>query len=115
MEAIYRTQRIWQNVFPTRTGKKIPINSQLDRITEQVDKVKADKLVGVKPILKALPSILDEDEEIMPRALDDVEKTTTLQILDDIEKELNSIKPITKEESNLEEEPEKEDESLENE
>ena len=46
-------------------GKKIPINSQLDRITEQVDKVKADKLVGVKPILKALPSILDEDEEIL--------------------------------------------------
>ena len=31
-----------------------------------------------------------------PQLLDDLEKTSTLQILDDIEKELNSIKPITK-------------------
>ena len=28
--------------------------------------------------------------------LDELEKTSTLQILDDIEKELNSIKPIAK-------------------
>ena len=31
-----------------------------------------------------------------PKILDDLEKTSTLQILDDIEKELNSIKPINK-------------------
>lgn len=31
-----------------------------------------------------------------PKVLDDLEKTSTLQILDDIEKELNSIKPISK-------------------
>ncbi len=31
-----------------------------------------------------------------PQMLDDLEKTSTLQILDDIEKELNSIKPISK-------------------
>ena len=29
--------------------------------------------------------------------MDDLEKTSTLKILDDIEKELNSIKPISKE------------------
>lgn len=75
-------------------------NSLDDLVSQHFDSVETEEL--------------DEDEEIMPRALDDVEKTTTLQILDDIEKELNSIKPITKEESNLEEEPEKEDDSLEN-
>ena len=32
-----------------------------------------------------------------PQLLDDIEKTSTLQILDDIEKELNSIKPMSRE------------------
>ena len=40
----------------------------------------------------------EEVEESKPVLLDDLEKTSTLQILDDIEKELNSIKPIKKEE-----------------
>ena len=31
------------------------------------------------------------------KVMDDLEKTSTLKILDDIEKELNSIKPISKE------------------
>lgn len=57
---------------------------------------------------------LEDEVENAPRALDDVEKTTTLQILDDIEKELNSIKPITEKEEDSEEETEKKDESLEN-
>lgn len=55
----------------------------------------------------------DDEEVVMPRALDEVEKTTTLQILDDIEKELNSIKPEPKEESILDEEINKGDDSLE--
>lgn len=51
----------------------------------------------------------DEDIEIdkvldnKPKMLDDLEKTSTLQILDDIERELNSIKPSTEEETPLEE------------
>ena len=45
--------------------------------------------------------------EKKPRKLDEIEKTSTLQFLDDIEKELNYIKPITKnreEEEAIEEE-----------
>lgn len=41
----------------------------------------------------------EEDDDVVVRrgkALEDLEKTSTLQILDDIEKELNSIKPISK-------------------
>ena len=38
--------------------------------------------------------------------LDDLEKTSTLQILDDIEKELNSIKPISKDVSIIDEDDE---------
>ena len=40
-----------------------------------------------------------EEKKQKPKALDEMEKTNTLQILDDIEKELNSIKPISKENS----------------
>lgn len=43
-----------------------------------------------------------------PRLLDDMEKTSTLQILDDIEKELNSIKPINKDIGNFGDEDMKE-------
>ena len=39
----------------------------------------------------------EEEENSKPVVLDELEKTSTLQILDDIEKELNSIKPINKE------------------
>lgn len=77
-------------------------NSLDDLVSQHFDSVEADEL--------------DEDEETVPRALDDVEKTTTLQILDDIEKELNSIKPVKKEDETLEDEDvsSKEDDSLEN-
>ena len=36
---------------------------------------------------------INEKNKTKPKALDELEKTSTLQILDDIEKELNSIKP----------------------
>ena len=51
---------------------------ELDRVVEEVIENKEDK-----PRTK-------------PQLLDDLEKTSTLQILDDIEKELNSIKPISR-------------------
>lgn len=53
---------------------------ELDRVVEEVIENKEDK-----PRTK-------------PQLLDDLEKTSTLQILDDIEKELNSIKPISRDE-----------------
>ncbi len=38
---------------------------------------------------------VDDSQQKKSRMLNELEKTSTLQILDDIEKELNSIKPIT--------------------
>ena len=49
---------------------------------------------------------MEKNEDVVVhrgRALEDLEKTSTLQILDDIEKELNSIKPISKNEEKNEE------------
>lgn len=57
-----------------------------------------------------LPIIEDnkQSEPVRPRLLDDMEKTSTLQILDDIEKELNSIKPISKDVKAIDEDEMKE-------
>lgn len=67
---------------------------ELDRVVEEVIENKEDK-----PRTK-------------PQLLDDLEKTSTLQILDDIEKELNSIKPVSKDvevEEEVEVKPTKDD------
>ena len=67
---------------------------ELDRVVEEVIENKEDK-----PRTK-------------PQLLDDLEKTSTLQILDDIEKELNSIKPISRDvevEEEVEVKPTKDD------
>ena len=58
-------------------------NASLDKVVEDVIEKKDD--LTKKSSVKSNPKILD-----------DLEKTSTLQILDDIEKELNSIKPINK-------------------
>ena len=56
-------------------------NNEIDSVIEEVvPEVKAEKV-----------------EKKKMRVMDDLEKTSTLKILDDIEKELNSIKPISKE------------------
>ena len=49
-----------------------------------------------KELDKVVDEVIEEKPRVKPQLLDDLEKTSTLQILDDIEKELNSIKPITK-------------------
>jgi hypothetical protein len=54
---------------------------ELDKVVEDVIEKKKDNETSTKS---------------NPKLLDDLEKTSTLQILDDIEKELNSIKPISK-------------------
>ena len=52
-----------------------------------------------KELDKVVEEVIERREEkpkTKPQLLDDLEKTSTLQILDDIEKELNSIKPISR-------------------
>ncbi len=63
-----------------------------------------------KVMEKKQPS--NEEQQRKARILNDLEKTSTLQILDDIEKELNSIKPITK--SSIEDDEEEMKHKLEN-
>ena len=73
---------------------------------------KVDKVVE-----EVIPEKVEKKDRVKPQILDDVEKTSTLQILDDIEKELNSIKPISKEEEEKENKEIKEknlDDTLEN-
>lgn len=56
--------------------------SELDEVVEKVIESK---------------NTANEETQRKSKVLNDLEKTSTLQILDDIEKELNAIKPITKE------------------
>ena len=76
------------------------------------------------PIEEELNNMIntDEEEDLVdeeetngtkkPAKLDDLEKTSTLKILDDIEKELNSIKPLNSE-KNDDEEADKSDDTVE--
>jgi len=72
------------------------IDTEVDRDTE-LDEV-VDKVIEEKKHTDK------DDTKSKPQLLDDLEKTSTLQILDDIEKELNSIKPISKDSSTKEDE-----------
>ncbi len=68
-----------------------------------------------KELDRVVEEVIDNKEEktrTKPQVLDDLEKTSTLQILDDIEKELNSIKPISRDvdyEEEIEVKPAKDD------
>lgn len=92
-----------ENEEPIDVSKILDDNSVDEEIEE-----KEEKEVISRPIDK----VEEDKKEKKPQKLDELEKTSTLQILDDIEKELNSIKPISKvapvaEEPIEEEEPEK--------
>ncbi len=84
-----------ENEEPLDVTKILEDDEKIDEIQNEVISKKNEEEV--------------ETVEKKPRKLDDIEKTSTLQILDDIEKELNSIKPITK---NREEEEEIEQEEI---
>lgn len=58
------------------------------------ESVKLDKVV--EDVIENNTAKKENTSKSNPKMLDDLEKTSTLQILDDIEKELNSIKPISK-------------------
>lgn len=83
-----------ENEEPLDVTKILEDDEKIDEIQNEVISKKSEEV---------------EKVERKPRKLDDMEKTSTLQILDDIEKELNSIKPITK---NREEEEEIEQEEI---
>lgn len=74
------------------------IDDQLDEkftveeIVPEDDKPELDEVVE-----KVVESKENLEPQRKSKVLNDLEKTSTLQILDDIEKELNAIKPITKE------------------
>ena len=74
-------------------------------ILEEKTEVELDEVVE-----KVVENKVQENEKNVtksnPKMLDDLEKTSTLQILDDIEKELNSIKPISKDVSIIDEDDE---------
>lgn len=74
-------------------------------VLEEKTEVELDEVVE-----KVVENKVQENEKNVtksnPKMLDDLEKTSTLQILDDIEKELNSIKPISKDVSIIDEDDE---------
>lgn len=70
-------------------------------LTDDLDKV-VDKVIETK-------KVDNSNTKKNPKLLDELEKTSTLQILDDIEKELNSIKPITKDKDETVTEEKKDD------
>ena len=62
-----------------------------DKVEEDLNKSKVQEYDNS---IKEVKETSEEDKK--SKILDDLEKTSTLQILDDIEKELSSIKPISK-------------------
>lgn len=82
---------------------------KIDVSNEILDEIEDEKSIEVNEVIieDSLPFINEDSEAVVDekvvdnrkidksKILDDLEKTSTLQILDDIERELNSIKPIT--------------------
>ena len=72
--------------------------NKVDKTVSIEDKVEEDlnksKVQEYDNSVKEVKKVSEEDNK--SKLLDDLEKTSTLQILDDIEKELSSIKPISK-------------------
>ena len=62
-----------------------------DKVEEDLNKSKVQEYDNS---VKEVKKVSEEDNK--SKLIDDLEKTSTLQILDDIEKELSSIKPISK-------------------
>ena len=75
------------------------------KVEEKKDNFKVEEIIDNSNVEDVVDEhsdiVIDNEEDIeesKPVVLDDLEKTSTLQILDDIEKELNAIKPIQKDE-----------------
>lgn len=91
-------------VVETEEPEEVSIINEIDTSVEDeldtnfvVEDIEIDE--EEKELDKVVDEVIETREEntrTKPQLLDDLEKTSTLQILDDIEKELNSIKPISK-------------------
>ena len=79
------------NTSKTVETKEEKINNIEDEVEEDLNKTK------VQEYDNSIKEVKKNSDESKSKILDDLEKTSTLQILEDIEKELNSIKPISKE------------------
>lgn len=98
------------------TPEKVSIEDQLDEKFEishsiEEDLETSDTTDDLDEVVEKVIETKKVDatsEKKKPQLLDELEKTSTLQILDDIEKELNSIKPITKDVDTKEKDIEKE-------
>ena len=73
------------------TNSKVEEENIEDKVEEDLNKSKVQEYDNS---IKEVKKVSEEDNK--SKLLDDLEKTSTLQILDDIEKELSSIKPISK-------------------
>ena len=90
-------------VVETEEAEEVSIVNEIDTSVEDeldtnfvVENIEIDE--EEKELDKVVDEVIESKEEktrTKPQLLDDLEKTSTLQILDDIEKELNSIKPIS--------------------
>lgn len=90
-------------VLETEEAEEVSIVNEIDTSVEDeldtnfvVENIEIDE--EEKELDKVVDEVIEGKEEktrTKPQLLDDLEKTSTLQILDDIEKELNSIKPIS--------------------
>lgn len=85
------------------------IEEELNDETDLTDLILED-IKEVEPV----PEVKEKSSPRVATVLEDLEKTSTLQILDDIEKELNAIKPISKTSLATEIEDEEDDDTLEN-
>lgn len=85
------------------------IENVVNNIEDEIEDVNIDN-TNVYPTEASKPveEKPKKEDKKQPKVLDEMEKTSTLQILDDIEKELNSIKPISEEEEKKEDEDIKE-------
>lgn len=82
-----------------KVQKELSIEEQLDDSFD-VSSIRAEDLKEETDLDDVVEKVIesknvDDSQQKKSRMLNELEKTSTLQILDDIEKELNSIKPIT--------------------
>ena len=114
-----------EEVKPKVIDAVIEEDIQIDEFpkTKSIDSVDASELPkreNKAPIEEELDSMInnydDYEDDLVKEEhntkLDDLEKTSTLKILDDIEKELNSIKPVSSEITNEEEKVEEPSEQI---
>lgn len=96
------------DIEEVQENNDVMIEDQIDYSEEEIALLDSKNVISIDEDEKEEKEISNYDKEISEevsnnKILNDLEKTSTLQILDDIERELNSIKPISKDYSSVEE------------